>query len=156
MGFVQNVGQQNPSYVKGRQASRCKESCWWWAAWAMEEALLHMSLPEHRWQWTQTHAERKRQRAPVMKTVLSLHRKWAHAVKTIRILQGLVSLIVQLWLQFDQICDLTFAGMGWVQLVHYTLGPEEMVLDYRNVFVHRGSLYFQSCGGIWLEIWQLA
>lgn len=26
-----------------------------------------------------------------MKTVLSLHRKWAHAVKTIRILQGLVS-----------------------------------------------------------------
>lgn len=29
-----------------------------------------------------------------MKTVLSLHRKWAHAVKTIRILQGLVSVIV--------------------------------------------------------------
>lgn len=29
-----------------------------------------------------------------MKTVLSLHRKWAHAVKTIRILQGLVSAVI--------------------------------------------------------------
>lgn len=39
-----------------------------------------------------------------MKTVLSLHRKWAHAVKTIRILQGLVSVTVLPWLRFDQIC----------------------------------------------------
>lgn len=38
-----------------------------------------------------------------MKTVLSLHRKWAHAVKTIRILQGLVSVILALWLGFDLI-----------------------------------------------------
>lgn len=38
-----------------------------------------------------------------MKTVLSLHRKWAHAVKTIRILQGLVSEILLPWLRFDQI-----------------------------------------------------
>lgn len=39
-----------------------------------------------------------------MKTVLSLHRKWAHAVKTIRILQGLVSAILLRWLRFDQTC----------------------------------------------------
>ena len=39
-----------------------------------------------------------------MKTVLSLHRKWAHAVKTIRILQGLVSVILIPWLKFDHIC----------------------------------------------------
>ena len=38
-------------------------------------------------------------RVPAMKTVLSLHRKWAHAVKTIRILQGLVSAILLPWLR---------------------------------------------------------
>lgn len=42
-----------------------------------------------------------------MKTVLSLHRKWAHAVKTIRILQGLVSDILPPWLRFDHICGVS-------------------------------------------------
>lgn len=58
-----------------------------------------------------------------MKTVLSLHRKWAHAVKTIRILQGLVSCfdsigelfplscrsvpVFWLWLQMNS-CDVIF------------------------------------------------
>ncbi|KAG7240849.1 hypothetical protein INR49_023423 [Caranx melampygus] len=50
VGFVLNVGQQNPSYVKGRQAGRCREraagGC---AAVAMEEAVAHISLPQHRW-----------------------------------------------------------------------------------------------------------
>lgn len=50
VGFVLNVGQQNLSYVKGRQAGRCREraagGC---AAVAMEEAVAHISLPEHRW-----------------------------------------------------------------------------------------------------------
>lgn len=50
MGFMLNVGQQIPSYVKGRQAGRCKESCWCCAALAMEEAALHIRLPEHCWQ----------------------------------------------------------------------------------------------------------
>lgn len=49
-----------------------------------------------------------------MKTVLSLHRKWAHAVKTIRILQGLVSVILY---RFDQICGqgkrARGEGLGW-------------------------------------------
>lgn len=31
---------------------------------------------------------------PTMKTVFSLHRKWAHAVETIRILQGIVSVVL--------------------------------------------------------------
>lgn len=105
VGFVLNVGQQNPSYVKGRQAGRCKKraagDC---AAVTMEEAVAHIRLPEHCWQWTGRDADRRRRRAPVMKTVLSLHRKWAHAVKTIRILQGLVSVTVLPWLQLDQIC----------------------------------------------------
>lgn len=102
VGFVLNVGQQNPSYVKGRQAGRCREraagGC---AAVAMEEAVAHISLPQHRWRWTGRDADRERERVPTMKTVLSLHRKWAHAVKTIRILQGLVSAILQSWLRFD-------------------------------------------------------
>lgn len=103
VGFILNVGQQNPSYVKGRQAGRCREraagGC---AAVAMEEAVAHISLPEHRWWWTRREADRKQRRVPTMKTVLSLHRKWAHAVKTIRILQGLVSGILLLWLWFVQ------------------------------------------------------
>lgn len=99
MGFGLNVGQQNPYYVKGRQAGKCKKraagGC---AAVTMESAVAHISLPEHRWRWTGREAARKRRRAPTMKTVLSLHRKWAHAVKTIRILQGLVSVILlQIW-----------------------------------------------------------
>lgn len=52
-----------------------------------------------------------------MKTVLSLHRKWAHAVKTIRILQGLVSVILLPRLRFDQIC----AQGKWLGQAH---GPE--------------------------------
>lgn len=129
MGFVLNVGQQILSYVKGRQAGRCKESCWCCAALAMEEAALHIRLPEHCWQWAETDTDRKRRRDPVMKTVLSLHRKWAHAVKTIRILQGLVSLIVQFWLQFDQVCELT---QVWAEISYLsgTLYPR----TWRTVF----------------------
>lgn len=59
-----------------------------------------------------------------MKTVLSLHRKWAHAVKTIRILQGLVSVFLLPGLRCDQICgrqlDLTGSVMDkslWLFLV---------------------------------------
>lgn len=96
VGFVLNVGQQNPSYVKGRRAGGQMqgESCWWLCscghgggcgAHQSARAPLAVSRERHR---------KERDWAPMMKTVLSLHRKWAHAVKTIRILQGLVSAIL--------------------------------------------------------------
>lgn len=48
-----------------------------------------------------------------MKTVLSLHRKWAHAVKTIRILQGLVSAILVAQLKSDLWLGQVAAGPDW-------------------------------------------
>lgn len=137
VGFVLNVGQQNPSYVKGRQAGRCKKraagGC---AAVTMEEAVAHIRLPEHCWRWTGRDADRK-SRPPMMKTVLSLHRKWAHAVKTIRILQGLVSVTLLPWLRFDQICgrqldltgsviDLSVSEMDWVELTQWYIIVEKL------------------------------
>lgn len=92
VGFVLNVGQQNPSYVKGRE--RAAGGC---AAVAMERRLWRTSVCHS----TAGGEQGETQRAPAMKTVLSLHRKWAHAVKTIRILQGLVSAILQSWLRCD-------------------------------------------------------
>lgn len=98
VGFVLNVGQQNPSYVKGRRAGGRAD--------AGRELLVVVQLWPWRRLWRtsvcqstaggeQGETQRgKRLRAPMMKTVLSLHRKWAHAVKTIRILQGLVSAIL--------------------------------------------------------------
>lgn len=104
VGFALNVGQQHPSYVKGRQAGRCEEraagGC---AAVTMEEAVAHIRLPEHCWRWAGRDADSGRRTVPMMKTVLSLHRKWAHAVKTIRILQGLVSATLIPWLWFDHL-----------------------------------------------------
>lgn len=118
VGFALNVGQQHPSYVKGRQAGRCEEraagGC---AAVTMEEAVAHIRLPEHCWRWAGRDADSGgRRTVPMMKTVLSLHRKWAHAVKTIRILQGLVSVTLIPWLWFDHIfgvCSWTWLVLFW-------------------------------------------
>lgn len=92
VGFVLNVGQQNPSYVKRRRAGgqMQEESCWWLCSCghgggcgAHQAARALQAVNRERRGTAKS--------APMMKTVLSLHRKWAHAVKTIRILQGLVS-----------------------------------------------------------------
>lgn len=101
-----NVGQQQQqsSYVNGRQAGGQADvgreaagglcSCdHGGGCGAHQAASAAEALSRER----QTHAcslarsGRRRRKTPTMKTVLSLHRKWAHAVKTIRILQGLVS-----------------------------------------------------------------
>lgn len=49
-----------------------------------------------------------------MKTVLSLHRKWAHAVKTIRILQGLVSAPLLPPLGFERVFGAQPAVSRWL------------------------------------------
>lgn len=71
------------------------ESCWWLCSCghgggcgAHQSASAPLAVSRER------RGEEGDGRAPMMKTVLSLHRKWAHAVKTIRILQGLVSVIL--------------------------------------------------------------